>query len=218
MIGKRAFSVAYMLLLTLGFTSAVTLVYGVNEERIERNARLKLQKIVLDVLNVPVPFPSQPLNVIEVFEDRVRIHILNGQPIYMALSEDRRDIQGYAFRMSGAGVWGPIHGMMAVSRDLDRVLGVAFLDHSETPGLGGRISEEGFRNQFKGQPLPPARIKDATYFRVHPQATVRSPNEIDAITGATGTSNAVERMVNGALNRYLPFLAKLRLEQEELTP
>ena len=218
MIGKRAFSVAYMLLLTLGFTSAVTLVYGVNEERIERNARLKLQKIVLDVLNVPVPFPSQPLNVVEVFEDRVRIHILNGQPIYMALSEDRRDIQGYAFRMSGAGVWGPIHGMMAVSRDLDRVLGVAFLDHSESPGLGGRISEEGFRNQFKGQPLPPERIKDATYFRVQPQATVRSPNEIDAITGATGTSNAVERMVNGALNRYLPFLAKLRLEQEELTP
>ena len=52
MIRKRAFSVFYMFLLTLFFSSVVSGVHLINEERIESNEKTSLQRIILDVLAV----------------------------------------------------------------------------------------------------------------------------------------------------------------------
>ena len=49
------FSVAYMFGLTLLFTSAVSAVKHVNEERIALNEEIKLQAVVLDTLAIPLP-------------------------------------------------------------------------------------------------------------------------------------------------------------------
>ncbi|GAB6090091.1 RnfABCDGE type electron transport complex subunit G [Spirochaeta dissipatitropha] len=68
-----------------------------------------------------------------------------------------------------------------------RVIGLVVLQHSETPGLGARIIETDFRDQFTGvQPL---------------QQTVevrQDGGEIDAITAATVSSRAVAEIVNTA--------------------
>ena len=51
---KRLFSIVYMFLITLLFTSLVSAVKIINEERIERNEKIKLQRIVLEVLGIPL--------------------------------------------------------------------------------------------------------------------------------------------------------------------
>jgi len=65
--------------------------------------------------------------------------------------------------------------------------GMEVVSHSETPGLGARISEIGFRKQWKGLPT------DA------PLALTKDGGTIDSISGASTTSGAAVRGTNDAL-------------------
>jgi electron transport complex protein RnfG len=70
------------------------------------------------------------------------------------------------------------------------VKGISFLSLSETPGLGMKAKEDGFRKQFQD--------KKADYF-VYNKAGASKDNEIDAISSATITTNAVTHGVNAAI-------------------
>ena len=207
MIKKRLFSVAYMFGLTFFFAALVSGIYEVNEERIAINEQIKLQKVVLEVLGMR-PEPGTPdKRVREIFEKRIKVEEREGRILYRGFAGDGKTLMGYAFPLYGPGFWGPIYGMMGVDPQLERVIGVAFYRHSETPGLGGRITEGWFRNQFAGKRLPP-RGKEGKYFSFVPAGTARADSELDAITGATGTSRGVERLVNENVKDYLPWIAR----------
>ncbi len=206
---NRAFSVLYMFLITLFFGTVVSIVYGLNQDRIETNDRIKLEGIILKVLNISVPPGVEGQGVLELFKNRVKTVQLESGPVYIGKSDHGAGTVGYAFQLSGPGFWGPIHGMMGLGPDLREVLGVAFYKHSETPGLGGRISESWFTEQFKGKMLPSSPAPDEVFFRLRPPEAVKGANEVDAVTGATGTSKAVERLINASIHRVLPQLAEL---------
>lgn len=70
------------------------------------------------------------------------------------------------------------------------VTGIDFLEINETAGLGMKATEAPFRDQFAG--------KSAAGF-VLPGKTLSGGNSIEAISGATFTSNAVTNAVNGAV-------------------
>ena len=106
------------------------------------------------------------------------------------------------FPVGGPGFWGPVSGMVAVNPQASRILGIAFYKHSETPGLGGRITEEWFTNQFAGIPLYPIEGEKKIFY-LKPQGGKQAPNELDAITGATGTSRAVESFLNQDLDHFM---------------
>ena len=124
------------------------------------------------------------------------------KPLYVGYAEDGRTIVGYAFPIGGSGFWGPIFGMVAVDPEAARVLGIAFYRHSETPGLGARITEDWFTKQFQGLPLHPIE-GDKKIFYLKPAGTGKARDELDAVTGATGTSRAVEAFVNQELDHFL---------------
>ena len=94
--------------------------------------------------------------------------------------------------MAGQGLWGSIRGYLGVSASFDRLLGLEFVEQNETPGLGGRIDEAWFKAQFTDLPLQ------------HGEELVYGEN-LDAVTGATSSSNAVLRIVNAALDEFMPF-------------
>ncbi len=79
--------------------------------------------------------------------------------------------------------------------DMETLKGIEVLDHSETPGLGGRITEDQFKKQFAGKKLRPnitvVRGKKAV-----------GANEVDAITGATNTSRGIESFINDAMKEF----------------
>ena len=98
--------------------------------------------------------------------------------------------------MKGNGLWGPISGYLAIDADGSTIIGANFDHKSETPGLGGEITTEKFQSQFSGkQIMENGRIV---------------PIEIDAITGATKTSDGVKEMIDNTLEAYAPFLNKIK--------
>ncbi len=84
---------------------------------------------------------------------------------------------------------------ICVGPDLETIKGIEALDHTETPGLGGRMSEEGFKRQFVGKKLKP-KIS-----LVRGKETV-GPNEVHAITGASYTSKGIEDIINEAMQTF----------------
>jgi len=94
--------------------------------------------------------------------------------------DDRDDVTGFAFVGEGAGYGGAIRILVGVDDNSGAILGLAVLSHSETPGIGSKIEEASFRNQFVGKTLddPIAVGKD-----------------INALTGATVSSRAVTEAV-----------------------
>lgn len=96
--------------------------------------------------------------------------------------------------MEGKGLWGPIWGYIAIDSDGKTVIGANFDHKSETPGLGGEITNEKFQSQFKGKQIS----NNGAYV----------PVEFDAITGATKTSNGVKEMIDKTLKTYAPLFEK----------
>jgi Na+-transporting NADH:ubiquinone oxidoreductase subunit C len=207
MIKKRLFSVVYMFGLTFFFTALVSVIHQFNQERIAINEEIKIQKIVLEVLGIEPDPGSSDIQVKEVFERRIKIDEREGRILYRGFSEDGKTLIGYAFPLFGPGFWGSLYGVMGVDPELEKVIGIAFYRHSETPGLGGRITETWFKDQFAEKNLVPGG-KERRYFYLVPPGMAKAENELDAITGATGTSRGVERLVDQNLKDYLPWLAQ----------
>jgi len=68
-----------------------------------------------------------------------------------------------------------------------------FVSHTETAGLGGRITERTWRKQFAGLDLSePAAPGQVIYIGGQTAGPLRKDRHVDAVTGATGTSRAVE--------------------------
>jgi electron transport complex protein RnfG len=100
---------------------------------------------------------------------------------------------GYAARVEATGYGGPIQLILGISPGLDRILGIAVVESVETPGLGARIQEEEFQNQFEGLSVG----EPITAVKNEPADT--EENEIEAISGATISTNAVVNAVNAAV-------------------
>lgn len=107
--------------------------------------------------------------------------------------------------ISGTGYGGPIEAMIAIEGDMNTVAGLAVMSHNETPGLGARIDEAAWRQQFAGK-----RIEDENGMLQLSVArgAATTEYEVDAITGATRTSTAMTQMLAFWLgpNGYGPLL------------
>lgn len=207
---KQVLSVVYMFLITLFFASLVSAVKLMNDKKIERNQTMKLQRLILQVLQISTqeqmtedPISEEELS--RLFRERVREIDIQAKTLYVGYEADGRTIRGYALPVGGPGFWGPIQGMVGIAPDATRLLGIAFITHSETPGLGGRITEAWFTDQFADLPLYPIE-GDRNIFYLKPEGTARASNELDAITGATNTSSAVETFLNQELDHFLKDL------------
>jgi len=199
---KQVLSVVYMFLITLFFASLVSAIKLLSEQKIELNQTIKLQQIILRVLQIPAEEQMAEEELSRFFTDRVKEIDVQGKTLYIGYEEDGQTILGYALPVGGPGFWGPIQGMVGVNPQATKVMGIAFIKHSETPGLGGRITERWFTDQFKELPMHPI-AGDQNIFYLKPEGTARASNELDAITGATNTSSAVETFLNQELDNFL---------------
>ena len=79
--------------------------------------------------------------------------------------------------------------MVGLTPDLSRITGIKVLEQVETPGLGGRIGEDSFQNQFRGIQTEPA----VEYVK---NREPEKDTEIQAITGATISSRSIVSIIN----------------------
>lgn len=120
--------------------------------------------------------------------------------------------QAYVLPVVGRGLWGGLWGYIAVNETKDKVLGTYFYHESETAGLGARISEKWFQDQFNGKPIFGADGNVA--LTVVKAGAAQAENEVDGVTGATLTSNGVAAMVKDGLTAYKEFLGAAASEPE----
>jgi Na+-transporting NADH:ubiquinone oxidoreductase subunit C len=107
-------------------------------------------------------------------------------------SAEGRNVLIKLFR--GSGLWGTITGVIAFSGDLKRIEGLQIISHNETPGLGGRIDEEWFKNQFNGERIGSSGI---VVRKGSGSPDSDSENgEVEGITGASLTSKSIETIIN----------------------
>lgn len=145
--------------------------------------------------------------------------LINIQAIYNLPLEERnmpvfvsKNTQGdmnYIFPVQGTGLWGPIWGFVAIKGDLNTISGVVFGHQSETPGLGAEIATPIFQDQFAGKQL----FKGDTFVNISVLKGVGSSkdnnNAVDAISGGTITSVAVQDMLQESLGEcYRAYIEK----------
>ena len=142
---KRIFPIAYMFLITFIFTSMVSAVKYFHDVRIQANEKVKAEGVILKVLDISLKKHASNQEIIKTFESRIKKTTIHGKSIFIGYDQNNEAIKGYAFPVSGPGFWGPVFGMVAVDERAEKVIGLAFYRHSETPGLGGRITEDWFQ-------------------------------------------------------------------------
>ena len=117
----------------------------------------------------------------------------------------------YVFSVKGMGLWGGINGFIAVDADKFTVFGAYFNHESETAGLGAEIKDNRkWQEQFRGKELFTKGNRDAVALSVQKKVT-DSKTQVDAVTGATLTSNGVAAMMTDkekGLGQYIDFLNK----------
>jgi Na+-transporting NADH:ubiquinone oxidoreductase subunit C len=103
-----------------------------------------------------------------------------------------------AVRITNPGLWGPITAILAADPAAERILGFEVLEQQETPGLGGRIGEAWFTEQFKGEKVSPDGRVSVTQGSGKGDPD-RENSRVDAVTGASRTSDFVQILVSKAL-------------------
>ena len=110
----------------------------------------------------------------------------------------------YVIQCYGQGLWGPIWGYISLLEDCNTIYGAVFNHKGETPGLGAEIATAKYAAQFdgktifdKGQFVSISVVKSGT--------RVGDPHSVDAISGGTITSNALQNLLFSSLEAYIPF-------------
>ena len=114
----------------------------------------------------------------------------------------------YVLFVKGMGLWGPVWGYIALNADKTTVYGTYFNHEGETAGLGAELKDSrSWQNLFKGKTAyadgkPVLGVKKANDIRPEEKAST-----VDAITGATLTSDGVNLMLQSCLADYQDYLS-----------
>ncbi|MEW6523611.1 MAG: FMN-binding protein [Bacillota bacterium] len=135
-------------------------------------------------------------NIDRVFQEHITVEELEELTLYWSKEG------GVAFTFTGMGFQGPISGIIGLQPGRKTLRGLVIMQQQETPGLGGRITEQEFLRQFKGLAMDPRLV----ILPAGRKATAE--NEVEGITGATMTIQALEDMLN---RRILAVVQKLEV-------
>lgn len=104
----------------------------------------------------------------------------------------------------GMGLWGPISGYISINEDGKTIYGAYFNHESETAGLGAEIKDnEDWQKSFKDKLIFDEEGKNVI---LSVNKKVDNPkSQVDAITGATLTSDGVSLMLQDGLKQYSKF-------------
>jgi Na+-transporting NADH:ubiquinone oxidoreductase subunit C len=187
---RSLFTIFFMFAVTFVFISVLSLIYVLTRDIIRLNESLVEKRAVLYAAALEVP--QSGVDADALYQVRVR-EVKDDQDVvlyYEILDAPEGSVQSYVLPVLGAGLWGEIESVVGVERDLKTLTGIEFIKQNETPGLGGRITESWFKEQFRGKRWPLEAV---------PEGDPTGDQEFQAITGATNTTNGVKGILNDRL-------------------
>lgn len=166
------------------------LVYEITKEPIAKQQELTKQESYKSVFADASEFLEVDVNIDEINEKLSVAGMADSvDEILKAVDENGANI-GYVMKItSSEGYGGNISFVLGIKSD-GTVNGIEYLSISETAGLGMKAKDADFKDQFNN--------KNVESFVVT-KTIAAADNEIDAISGATITSNAVTNGVNAGI-------------------
>ena len=194
---------AWRLLLTLAIAGAaagllVVSVYRVTLPAIQKYAGLKADAAVREVLKAPARWDTLYLVkgalVASVPEGTEKRELTKA---FVGFDADGKRL-GVAVTAEGPGFQEIMSLMIGFDPETGALTGIKILDEKETPGLGDKVeNDRSFLAQFVG------RVAPVVGTRTKPGD---GTSQVQTITGATISSRAVIRIVNGAIARWRPLV------------
>jgi len=173
-------------IVTVVSTLAVTGIYIKTTETILQNQKLEELSAIYEIFGKN--YDNNPIEEKTIFNDNegkpLVIYPLRKNEIIYALAINTKTNRGFG---------GDIDLMTGFYLD-GAMAGYKVLVHKETPGLGSKITEVGFMEQFKGLFVSDNTLKLKRY-----------GGEIDGITSATISSKAILHALNRAKNAFDKF-------------
>ncbi len=203
---SRFYPVLFMIIITVIFVGILATFYHTTSGRVQSYRKFKLHATILKLFDIPEngdPFNLSQDKVEELFTEHVVVDSLNvstdKDPTYVHYEKyyklvDGAEVLGYAFPMVGSGLWGTIEAMISVSPDFTTIRHFEIITQNETPGLGGRIDEKWFKDQFIGKPI--VKNKSVVRFQLVPEEQTPAADQVRQITGATASSGSVVKILH----------------------
>jgi len=169
-------------------------------EKQEANVQLDIKKQILNSLNLrDLSDDAAEAKYKEVVKSEENV---DGQKVFSCVVDGKTK---YVIPMKGMGLWGPIYGYLAINDDKNTVFGAYFNHDSETAGLGAEIKDSrAWQNKFQGKKIFKEGSEDIA---LSVKKKVEDPaTQVDAVTGATLTSDGVSLMIQEGLKPYVKFL------------
>ena len=230
---SNTYQILYAAVLVLLVGSLLALIYMALKPKQNENIANDTRKQILSALHIAAPSDSQVKETYEkyIIQDllvdnegnivdsaknvafdvnmKKNVKLADRQLPVMKCKMDDGSIK-YVLPMYGAGLWGPIWGYVAVNDDGNTIYGANFSHEGETPGLGARIADKDFQDEFVDKHLfQEGEFKGVVVLKKG-QKSVTGAEQIDALTGATITSLGVSAMLEDCLTPYKGFLMKLQ--------
>jgi electron transport complex protein RnfG len=184
-----------------GMFSGLALVgiFLVTAPRIERNRAEALEKAIYEVL--PKASTNRPF----VVRDGALVpyespdgSLPKEEAVYAGYDESGQQV-GFAIPSEGPGFQDTIKLIYGYDPGDRQVVGMRVLESRETPGLGDKIIKDmDFVGNFEALSIDPEIVVT--------KKGRSAPNEVDAISGATISSKAIAKIINGSNGRWLDLL------------
>ena len=232
---SNTYQILYAAVMVLLVGSVLALIYMALKPQQDENIANDTRKQILSALHIAAPDESQVKQTYEKYiiqdllvdaqgnitdstenvafdvpmKKNVKLPVAERKLPVMKCRMDDGSIK-YVLPVYGAGLWGPIWGYIAVNEDGNTIYGANFSHEGETPGLGARIAEQPFQDEFKDKHLfIDGEFKSVAVLK-RGQKAANGAEQIDALTGATITSRGVSDMMADCLAPYQAFLKKLQ--------
>ncbi|MFA5693092.1 MAG: FMN-binding protein, partial [Acholeplasmataceae bacterium] len=185
-----------LFVLIMGVVSSLVLTGAnlITADRIAKNAELTWKSAILSHHEVSFNQTNFAEVFDETFEVETRVNPANDKELYLYTNlETGRS----SFRFEGNGLWDKILGVITLEEDFYTIKAISVTEQGETPGLGGIVAEKPYLAKYVGK-----KFGESSGLVVVKNSS-SADNEVDMITGATGTSTAFANLLNQQHRLYL---------------
>lgn len=207
--------VVFSLVITFVLVLPLTVANVLTKDLVEQNKQVASAVSILKSMGLPAE-KAQPKAVLAGYDDLEKFKLEGGKLVPVTTAQVRAaektgfPLEPLFYRGAGAsgvvwggsftgpGLWGNITLALGFDGTIERMTGFQTVAQVETPGLGARISDPWFLNQFEGQKVPASGVFQ--FVNGSGAGDQDKDNEtVDGVTGATITTNGVRDIINAAI-------------------
>lgn len=206
---KNLYTVIYSTILVVVVAVVLALASYLLKDKQQRNVEIETKQMVLKSVHLGTG-AEEAADKAKFIEEKYAKYIKDttisegelSLQLYICTLDSKEKL--YILPVHGTGLWGPIWGYVAIKSDFNTIFGTTFDHKGETPGLGAEINTPEFCKQFEGKQIF-NNGEFVSILVVKGGADPTAVNQVDAISGGTITSKAVEAMLQSNLAEYLSF-------------